>query len=124
LSPATGWTLNDSYGNDPIIRTRLGAMSITVNPADASRLNLADGQMARVSSDTGELVVPVYVSEDVPPAVALMPKGRWPKLEPSGANVNLLNPGTKADMGESSSVHGIEVTVEAAGPADADGGRL
>jgi hypothetical protein len=43
--------------------------------------------------------------------VAFSPKGRWPKREPARANVNALNPGEKADMGESTSVHGVEVTV-------------
>jgi anaerobic selenocysteine-containing dehydrogenase len=74
---------------------------------------LADGQPARVVSEVGELVVRVAISDDVPLSVALIPKGRWPKLEPTGANVNILNPGRKSDMGESSSVHGLEVTVEA-----------
>ena len=123
LSPATQWTLNDSYGNEPIILTRLGAMSITLNPIDATALGLAGGQLALVTSEVGQLVLPVEVSDDVPPAVALVPKGRWPKLEPSGANVNVLNPGRKADMGESSSVHGIEVTVEAADPPGVPAGR-
>ena len=112
LSPATGWTLNNSYGNDPIIRTRLGPMSVTLNPADVAERGLVDGQMARVVSDTGELVMAVELSVDVPCAVALVPKGRWPKFEPSGRNVNVLNPGCKSDMGESSAVHGIEVRVE------------
>jgi anaerobic selenocysteine-containing dehydrogenase len=124
LSPATAWTLNDSYGNDPIIRERLGAMSVTLNPVDAAARHLSQGDLARVVSETGQLVLPVEVSDDVPPAVALVPKGRWPKLEPSGANVNLLNPGHKSDMGESSSVHGIEVTVEAAPASDTRAGLL
>jgi anaerobic selenocysteine-containing dehydrogenase len=115
LSPATGWTLNGSYGNDAIIRTRLGAMSITLNPADAAELELSVGQLARVTSSAGELILAVEISDDVPPAVALVPKGRWPKFEPSGANVNVLNPGFKSDMGESSAVHGIEVRVQAEG---------
>lgn len=122
LSPATAWTLNDSYGNDPIIRERLGAMSVTLNPVDADARHLRRGELARVVSETGQLVLPVEVSDDVPPAVALVPKGRWPKLEPSRANVNLLNPGHKSDMGESSSVHGIEVTVEAEPPLGAGAG--
>ena len=42
-------------------------------------------------------------------------KGRWPSLEEGGDNVNLLYDGTKNDMGESSAVHGIEVTVGLAG---------
>jgi hypothetical protein len=43
--------------------------------------------------------------------VALSPKGRWPGREPQRANVNVLNPGIPSDMGASSSVHGLEVTV-------------
>ncbi len=51
------------------------------------------------------------LSEDVPRGVAFSPKGRWPRLEQQGANVNVLNPGTPSDMGASSTVHGVEVTV-------------
>ena len=53
------------------------------------------------------------VGEVAPRGVALSPKGRWPKREPGSANVNVLNPGVKADMGGSSSVHGVEVSVTA-----------
>lgn len=111
LSPATGWTLNDTYGNDPAIGTRMGPQSITLHPADAEERQLVAGQLATVSSEVGSIVLPVAVSGDVPRSVALLPKGRWPKLEPTGANVNALNPGRKSDMGQSTSVHGIEVTV-------------
>lgn len=113
LSPATAWTLNDSYGNDPLVRRRLGTQSIVLNPSDARVRGLASGDLVVVRSETGELRLPLLISSDVPPAVAVLPKGRWPKLEPTGANVNVLNPGHKADMAESTSVHGIEVTVEA-----------
>jgi hypothetical protein len=41
--------------------------------------------------------------------VALVHKGRWPKLEASGCNVNVLNPGQKTDLAESSAVHSVEV---------------
>jgi hypothetical protein len=34
-------------------------------------------------------------------------------LTTSGANVNVLNPGEKSDMGESTAVHSVEVTVSA-----------
>ena len=53
----------------------------------------------------------VIVSDSVPPGVALSHKGRWPKQEPGHRNVNVLNPGRKSDMGESTSVHSVEVTV-------------
>ena len=38
-------------------------------------------------------------------------KGRWPKREAARANVNVLNPGHKTDMGESTCVHGVEIVV-------------
>jgi hypothetical protein len=43
--------------------------------------------------------------------VALSHKGRWPRQEPEGANVNVLNPGRKTDMGENSCVHSVEVAL-------------
>ena len=76
---------------------------------------LAAGDTAELANATGRLVLTVALSDAVPPGVAYAPKGRWPKREPGGANVNVLNPGTKTDMGESSAVHGVEVTVTAAG---------
>ena len=48
--------------------------------------------------------------------VAFSPKGRWPKLEAGRANVNALNPGTMSDMGASTTVHGIEITLARAIP--------
>ena len=55
-----------------------------------------------LSSESGSLRLHVACSENVPRGVALVHKGRWPKLDPGHANVNVLNPGRKTDMGESS----------------------
>jgi hypothetical protein len=43
--------------------------------------------------------------------VIYSPKGRWPKRERTRANVNALNDGRRSDMGDATSVHGVEVTV-------------
>jgi anaerobic selenocysteine-containing dehydrogenase len=67
-------------------------------------------------NQTGSLELEVRISDEVPRGVALSPKGRWPKLEPTRANVNALNPGVASDMGASTTVHGVEVSVERAGP--------
>ena len=64
-----------------------------------------------MTNETGRLQLLVTLSDAVPRGVAYSPKGRWPKREPGRANVNALNPGERADMGESTSVHGVEVTV-------------
>ena len=109
LSTSSEWMLNTTYGNDDGVDRRAGPMTITLNPVDAAGHGLGAGMVACVRSSEGELVVPVVVSTDVPPGVALMPKGRWPKREPTGANVNALNPGDRSDLGNSSAVHGTEV---------------
>ncbi|MFZ0088199.1 MAG: molybdopterin-dependent oxidoreductase [Solirubrobacteraceae bacterium] len=115
LTPASPWSLNDSFVNEPKLAGRLGAASVALHRADAAERGLADGDMARLASDVGALELSVVVSDEVPRGVALSPKGRWPRREDQRANVNVLNPGIPSDMGASSTVHGIEVTVTRAG---------
>jgi anaerobic selenocysteine-containing dehydrogenase len=111
LSPASPWSLNASFANEPKLDERRGPATLTLNPADAAARGLRAGDAATVRSSTGELTLPVALSEDLPPGVALSPKGRWPRREAQDATINVLNPGTAADMGASTSVHGIEVTI-------------
>jgi len=111
LSPASPWALNASFANEPKLDGRRGPATVTLHPADAGARGLHDGDTALLRSHTGELTLTVAVSDAVPRGVALSPKGRWPRREPQTANVNVLNPGTAADMGASTSVHGVEVTV-------------
>ncbi len=111
LSPASPWLLNDSFANDAKIARRIGAATVALHPDDAAERGLAEGDEAVVANETGRLRLRVSLSEAIPRGVAYSPKGRWPKREPGHANVNALNPGEVSDMGQSTSVHGVEVTV-------------
>lgn len=113
VSPASSWLLNDSFANDTKIARRLGAATVALHPTDAAELALAAGGDVLLENETGSLRLRLELSDAVPRGVALSHKGRWPGAEPEGANVNVLNPGEKADMGGSTAVHGIEVTVSA-----------
>jgi anaerobic selenocysteine-containing dehydrogenase len=113
LSPASPWLLNDSFANDAKIAKRIGRATVALHPDDAAERGLAEGDEAVVGNETGRLALHVVLSDAIPRGVAYSPKGRWPKREPTRANVNALNPGEAADMGQSTSVHGTEVTVEA-----------
>lgn len=109
LSPASPWQMNASYGNEPRIVKKLGAPSIVLHPGDAARLGLAEGQRVRVWNEEGSLTLRLALDPLlVQPGTAYAPKGHW------GSNVNALNPGAKTDLGESSAVHGVTVSV---GPA-------
>jgi anaerobic selenocysteine-containing dehydrogenase len=111
LSPASPWHLNDSFANVAKIAARVGPATIALHPADAAERGLAEGSEALVANEVGHLALRVTLVETLPRGVALSHKGHWPKREAARANVNVLNPGQKADMGESTCVHSIEVTV-------------
>jgi anaerobic selenocysteine-containing dehydrogenase len=111
LSPASPWLLNDSFANDAKLARRLGEATVTMHPEDAADRDLAAGDTALLESSTGRLTMTVELSHTLPRGVIYSPKGRWPKREPDAANVNVLNPGVESDMGHSTTVHGVEVTV-------------
>jgi anaerobic selenocysteine-containing dehydrogenase len=117
LSPASPWILNDSFANDPKIGYHIGDATVAMNPQDAAELGLSEGDEALLESSVGALALAVTVSDDLPRGVIYSPKGRWPKRAPQHANVNALNPGIPSDMGASTTVHGVEVTVRRADAA-------
>ena len=55
-----------------------------VHPADATRLGLADGEPATVSSRVGEIEIEVEVTQDVMPGVVSIPHG-WGHDDPNAA---------------------------------------
>lgn len=113
LTPASPWLLNDSFAIDRRVTERMGAAMVALHPDDAAARGLVTGAQVVLENETGRLELELALSDALPRGVAYAPKGRWPKREPSGANVNVLNPGTKADMGESTAVHGVEVAISA-----------
>lgn len=111
LSPASPWTMNTSYGNDAKIRQRMGKQSIRLNPTDAERLGLSEGQMVCLKNETGEMRVQAVISDDTLPGVGVVLKGTWPMHDSTGSNINMINPGERTDMGNSSAVHNIEAEI-------------
>lgn len=114
LSPASPWLLNDSFANDAKLTRRLGPATVTMHPEDAAACGVTAGGEAVLETVTGRLTLTVALSDELPRGVVYSPKGRWPKREPGAANVNVLNPGVESDMGRSTTVHGVEVTVSPA----------
>jgi anaerobic selenocysteine-containing dehydrogenase len=111
LSPAHAWLMNTSFGNVLQIENRIGEATIALHPADAAERRLAEGDSASVRNDCGSLSLKVTISDELPRGVALAHKGRWLSMDAASANVNVLNAGCKSDMGESTAVHSVEVTV-------------
>ena len=98
--------------------------TMQIHPADASRLGLADGGLARVTSRASAINVPVEITEDILPGVVSIPHG-WGHDEPevkmrvatahAGANSNRLADEFALDpLSGNAVLSGIPVTVEPA----------
>jgi anaerobic selenocysteine-containing dehydrogenase len=111
LSPASKWLMNSSYHNDPKIAAKLGPEHVVLHPDDAAERGIKQGAWVQVANATDRIDMIADIADTIPRGVALAAKSRWPKLLPGGKSINALNPGTKTDMAESSSVHGVEVEI-------------
>ena len=99
--------------------------TLLVHPDDARAKSLADGALARVTSEVGSIVVPVQVSDEMMPGVVSLPHG-WGHdkdgirlgvaKQYAGVNSNILSPGRLVDpLSNNAVVNGIEVEVAPAG---------
>lgn len=95
--------------------------TLLVHPDDAAATGVADGGVARVTSEVGSIEVPVEVSDEMMPGVVCLPHG-WGHDRPgtrlsvarehAGVNNNLLAPGTFVDeLSGNAAVNGIPVEV-------------
>jgi anaerobic selenocysteine-containing dehydrogenase len=95
--------------------------TLLVHPADAARLDLVDGEAARVSSRAGSIEVPVELSDEMMPGVVCLPHG-WGHDRPgtrlsvarehAGVNNNVLLPADFLDVPSNNvAANGIPVEV-------------
>jgi len=117
LSPASLWLMNSSYGNDKVIRRRLGPPTIMLHPDDAAANGFADGDPILLVNENGQLALTVALSDAAQPGMGIVHKGRWPGASAGDANVNVLVSAAKSDMAESTAVHGTEVRLLRPGAA-------
>jgi anaerobic selenocysteine-containing dehydrogenase len=65
----------------------------------------------RVRTGAGEVRLCAEISDRVRPGVAVSYKSPWPQYARDGLNLNALNPGLRADLGDSTAVNSLLVTV-------------
>jgi anaerobic selenocysteine-containing dehydrogenase len=112
---------NSWMHNVPVLVKGKDRCTLLIHPDDAAVAGLADGEVARVSSEAGSLEVPVEVSDEMRPGVVSLPHG-WGHDKPgtrqsvaaehAGVNNNVLAPGTFVDVPSgNAAVNGIPVEV-------------
>ena len=113
---------NSWLHNLPKLATGRARCTLELNPADAERLGLLDGALARVRSRTGEIEIPVEISDTIMPGVVSAPHG-WGHDQPGaklgvasarpGVNSNrLANVDDLDPLSGNAVLNGISVTVE------------
>lgn len=95
------------------LRAREGAPAVVLHPEEAARRGLAAGAMVRLENDHGALALPLRVSDEAPPGVALV-VGQRPAGEAGGGTVNLLVGPRYSDLGEGATYQSTFLDVRAA----------
>jgi anaerobic selenocysteine-containing dehydrogenase len=75
---------------------------------------VAHGDDVIVENARGWCRLRAHVTDEVPPGVAVAPKGYWGRLSPGGRNVNWLTSDALADLGGQATFHSNLVTVRPA----------
>ena len=105
LTGAAHHFVMSSMANQPSLVAKEGTPFVEVNPTDAEARGIVDGETVVVENERGSCRLRAVVTEDVPPGVAVAPKGRWARLSPDGRNVNWTTPDALGDLAGQSTFH-------------------
>ena len=114
ISGASHHFVSSSLANQQSLRTKEGQPFIELNPSDAAARGIVDGSTVRVENGRGWCELRAIVTSDVPPGVAVAPKGPWAKHTTNRRNINWTTPDALADLGGQSSFHSNVVWVRPA----------
>jgi anaerobic selenocysteine-containing dehydrogenase len=109
ISPASDKRISSTFGDLAASRR---APPLLMNPADAARRSLAHGGEVRVWNKHGEVILPLAVSDAVPPGVVASEKGAWLATSPTGQTISaLVSADLKADLAEGACFNDTAVEV-------------
>jgi anaerobic selenocysteine-containing dehydrogenase len=103
-----------SMANQPALLAKEGTPYLEINPEDAAARGVVHGEDVIVANERGWCTLRAVVTDDVPPGVAVSPKGRWASLSPDRRNVNWVTPDAVADLAGQSTFHSNLVHVRPA----------
>jgi anaerobic selenocysteine-containing dehydrogenase len=117
LSSASHHFVSSSFANQASLIAKEGKPFIEINPADAAERGVVEGDMVVVGNQRGSCELRAVVTDDVPPGVAVAPKGPWARLSPGGRNINWTTSDELGDIAGQSTFHTNLVYVQRSGMA-------
>ncbi len=103
-----------SMANQPRLVAKEGTPFVELHPEDAALRNIQHGAQVRVENERGWCELRAVVTDDVPPGVAVAPKGNWARLSPDGRNINWTTSDALADLAGQSTFHSNQVEIRPA----------
>lgn len=104
--------LNSSF-NERADLTKINKMLLQMNPNDAARIGLADGQLVLAANERGEVTFTLKVTAKVPEGVVVAEGLWWIEHAPGNRSVNALTSQRLTDKGKGSTFYDVKVNVKA-----------
>jgi anaerobic selenocysteine-containing dehydrogenase len=117
ITGASHHFVSSSMANQPSLEAKEGTPYVEINPDDADARGIVHGADVTLSNERGTITLRAIVTTDVPPGVAVAPKGRWARRSPDHHNVNWLTSDALADIAGQSTFHSNLVDIQPALPA-------
>jgi anaerobic selenocysteine-containing dehydrogenase len=90
LTPKSHYFLNSSFGNMPRQRKAMKRPTLDMSAADATALQLHDGQEVEIANDRAAIRAWLRVSDDICPGVVALAGKWWGRSDDGSAVANLL----------------------------------
>jgi anaerobic selenocysteine-containing dehydrogenase len=109
ISPASDQRISSSMGH---LAGSMAPPPLRMNPRDARERDLMGADRVRVWNDRGEVILPLEITDDVPPGVVASEKGAWLSTSPTGQTISaLVSADMKADLAEGACFNDTSVEV-------------
>jgi anaerobic selenocysteine-containing dehydrogenase len=111
ISPASDKRISSTLGGLPGSRR---APPLLMHPEDAARRRLAPGNEVKVWNERGEVILPLKLTDAVPPGVVASEKGAWLATSRTGQTISaLVSADMRADVAEGACFNDTRVEVAA-----------
>jgi anaerobic selenocysteine-containing dehydrogenase len=109
ISPASDKRISSTLGG---LEGSHQAPPLLMNPADAAQREFRQGAEVRVWNERGDVILPLVVTEAVPPGVVASEKGAWLATSRTGQTISaLVSADLKADLAEGACFNDTQVEV-------------
>ena len=112
ISPASDKRISSTLGSLPGSRR---TPPLLMHPEDAARRRLGPGSEVKVSNERGEVILPLKLTDAVPPGVVASEKGAWLSTSRTGQTISaLVSADMRADLAEGACFNDTRVEVSPA----------